>query len=229
MVCPPGIHVQQVVYGEKGAESPHIVAAISFISAQTGTTSERSRGKNDSFFQQTKRCFGDITATTQLDDDSGVDDPQGENVSPENVNQGDDTPCPKLRHMSIKKIHQNETVNQFQNAGNTSNDIADVGGIASDEKRELAGTRDEAVDVFMNTDPEPSTNLVLNSEHSVQNCQQNQINGDQSLNQTAVAEHTTGVSRPMKELRDDKGKKMIRANLITIPTRLRKLHPMKNK
>ena len=182
---------------------------------------------------------------TQLDDDSGVDDPQGENVSPENVNQGDNTPCPKLRHMNTplpvdkdsqgaiqathKKTHQNETVNQFQNAGNASDDIADVGGIASDKKRELAGTRDEAVDVCMNTNPEPSTNLVLSSEHSVQKCQQNQIYGDQSLNQTAAAEHTTGVSRPMKELHDDKGKKMIRANLITIPTRLRKLHPMKNK
>ena len=219
MVCPPGIHVEQVVYGEKGAESPHIVAAISFISAQTGTSSERSRGKNDSFFQQTKRCFGDITATTQLDDDSGVDDPQGENFSSENVNQGDDTPCPKLRHMSTplpvdkdsqgaiqathKKVHQNETVHQFQNAGNASNDITDVGGIASDKKRDLADTRDEAVDVCMNTDPEPSTTLVLNSEHSVPNCQQNQINGDQSLNQTDAAEHTTGVSSPMKELHDD--------------------------
>ena len=223
MVCPPGIHVEQVVYGEKGTESPNIVAAISFNSAQTEQASERSRGKIDSFFQQTKRCFVDTTATTQLDDDSGVDDSQGENFSPKNVNQGDDTPCPKLRQMNTplpvekdsrgamqpthKKVHQNEAVNQFQSAGNASNDIADVGGIASDKKSKLTETRDEAEDVCMNTDPEPSTKLVLNSEHSVQNCQQNQINVDQSLNQADASDHTTGVSRPLKELNNDEMKR----------------------
>ena len=219
MVCPPGIHAEQVVYGEKGSEPANIVAAISFDLVQAEQAREHNRSKVDSFFQQTKRCFVDTVADTQLDEDSGVDDSQGEFFSPKNVYQGGDTPCPKLQQMSTPspvekdpqggtqsahmKVHQNDAVDQFQSADNASNDITDVGGIFSDGNDKVTEKRDEAGDVCMSTDPKLNTSPVLNNEHIVQNCQRNQISFDQNLSQADEPDHITGVNSSLKKLNDD--------------------------
>ena len=218
MVCPPGIQVEQVVYGEKESEPANIVAAISFEVGHDERAREHNRSKVDKFFQQTKCCFVDTIANTQLDEDSDVDNPRGESFTPKNTYPRDKTSRVEQQQMTIplpaekttqdgkqsahESVYQSDAVNQFPITSHQPNGITDVGGIFSDGKDKVTETRDEVGDVCVSTVSALKSSPVLDKEQTVQNCQQNQTNVDQNSNKADEASRITGVySLPKKKQR----------------------------
>ena len=243
MVCPPGIQVEQVVYGEKGSEPANIVEAISFEVVHDERMRGHNRSKVDQFFQQTKCCFGDAIAKTQLDEDSDVDDPREESFNPKNTYPSDKTSRGDQQQMAVPlpadkntqndvqsaqvSIYQRDAVDQLPITSHQTNGITDVGGIISDEKDKVTETRDEVGDVYMSAVSALKSSPVLDREQTVQNCQQDQTNGNQNCNKADEASHITGVNSLWKKTTMKRLKKSKSKNQTMSMTRLRKLRPMR--
>ena len=182
IVCPPGIQVEQVVYGEKESDPANLVEAISFEFMHDESVREHNQSKDDQFFQQTKCCFGNTTAITQLDENSDVDDLRGESFVPQNAIPRDETsqndqqlmatPMTTEKNMqdcmqlAQESVNQSNAVNQFPTSGHQNNGITDAGGLISDAKGLFTDARNEGSDVlFFARRPIGSCNLVLFVHH----------------------------------------------------------------
>ena len=219
IVCPPGIQVEQVVNGEKESEPANIVEAISFEFVHAESVRERNRSKDDQFFQQTKCCFGNTTAITQLDENSDVDDLREESFVPENAIPRDKTsrndqqlmatPMTTEKNMqngmqsAQGSVNQRNAVNQFPTSSHQNNGITDAGGLISDAKGLVTDARNEGSDVHMSTATVPKSGPSRSKEPSVQSCQQDQANSNRNCNQADGASHITGVNSLFEKCDDE--------------------------